>query len=93
MAPYNRSKNGTICRRFINGKCKNGSKCRFFHPNKRQINTIPVQKEIKREPGYCYCGSHLRTTLNKRPLDMRSDRSPTFFIVCSKTGKSIRKCQ
>ncbi len=93
MPSYDKSNNGTICRHFVNGKCKYGDTCRLYHPNAIQINTLYVQKEIKRKPGQCYCGAYLRTILNRSPLLTISEDKPKFFMICTKTGRSMYKCR
>lgn len=80
-----------ICRNFINrGKCKKGNRCRFYHP---EIITESIKKKAKREPGCCYCGARQRTFVNNRLYRQDEGNTfTTFFVVCGRTGKSMKKC-
>jgi hypothetical protein len=83
-------KSRPTCRHFLRGKCSYGLKCRFYHP---AIITPVLERESTREFGFCYCGALQRTLINKRLYVLgESSDIPTFFIVCSKTGKSMRHC-
>lgn len=93
MKSYDRAKNGPLCLYYMHGKCNKGTKCRLFHPPKSLLESLNVQKEFKREPGMCYCGSYMRTVLNRNPIRRSDDDRPTFFMVCAKTGKSMYKCK
>lgn len=75
------------CRHFVNGNCKRGRSCWFYHP---KIITTPMRKNSKRELGKCYCGSSQLTLINKR-LAIDID-NPIFFVVCGRTRKSIKRC-
>jgi hypothetical protein len=93
MEFYDRAEHGPLCSYFMHGKCKKGDNCRLFHPPQNMIGTSYVQKEFKRESGQCYCGSYLRTVLNRNPMRRTDEDSPTFYMVCSRTGKSMKKCK
>jgi len=102
MVKYNKLKNVTICKYFINSKCKYGNKCRLFHPSPANMKLKNIKKEIKRKAGHCYCGSILRNIVynsmnygprcyNRSSLN-KINETPLFIKVCSKTSKSMRKC-
>lgn len=80
------SNNKPLCRHYIFGRCKRGDKCRFYHP---PSVTYLVSQEIKRKSGHCFCGALLQAIV--RAIGEEDD--PLFYMVCSKTRKSIRKCQ
>ena len=92
MPSYNRYKDGAICKYFINNRCKYGKKCKLYHPTSNQIKTLSVKKEVNRKSGHCYCGSYLRTILN-RFSTRNDDNFPVFFRVCARTGSSMKKCK
>jgi hypothetical protein len=83
-----------LCRFFYDKKCRKGDRCRFYHP---LAITPAITKERKREPGTCYCGSYLRTVINKTPIRTRSSSDdselPLFIVVCGKTGRSMKRCR
>lgn len=72
------------CRDFLKGNCKR-QRCRFYHP---KIVTIDIQKERDRQLGYCFCGAKLRSTMNHKG----KDDDPIFYVVCSRTSRSMRRC-
>lgn len=84
--------NRPICRAYVNqSKCNRNNHCNFYHP---RVITQMIKKKARREPGFCYCGSLQRTIIANRVF-RRSDEDdapPTFFIICSRTGKSMKKC-
>lgn len=76
------------CREFVNqGKCHRRRHCKFYHP---KVITQEITKQTKRNLGHCYCGAHQRTIMVFR--GNRDIVTPTFFRVCDRTGKSMRKC-
>lgn len=77
----------TLCRRFYRGQCKKGNQCNFFHPKKITKN---VTKEYNRESGHCYCGAVQKTIPNNHRKD---DEDPYFYVICSRTGRSMRRCK
>ena len=78
-----------ICREFVNtGICTRRGKCRFHHP---VHITKSIKKQATRQPGQCYCGASQRCLVNSRRSRDDEDR-PVFFVVCGKTGKSMKKC-
>lgn len=80
-----------ICRTHVNtGICKKGKKCPFFHPK----NITPVIKaKAKREFGFCYCGAIQKHIMSSKRINIVNDEiRPAFFVVCSRTGKSIKNC-
>ena len=87
-----------LCRFFYDKKCRKGDRCRFYHP---LAITPAITKERKREPGLCYCGSRLRTVINRAPIrhrvgyrgDNDDDGFPLFIVVCGKTGRSMKRCR
>jgi hypothetical protein len=86
---YNNNINSPICRQFVNqGKCRWQKKCHFYHP---KIITPIIKKKTQRKLGCCYCGSLQRRFLNKRGHHIGDD-IPTFFVVCSRTGRSMKLC-
>jgi hypothetical protein len=87
---YDRKKHGAICKYYVSNKCKFGKRCKLYHPPKTQINTPSFQKEIRREPGHCYCGSYLRSVISRYKRNNSDDRQ--FFVVCSNTGRSMSRC-
>lgn len=79
-----------ICRHFMKGKCHYRDRCRFYHPQK---TTRTIEKRTKRRIGYCYCGSSLKTIMNYTPIrDEEDQQRALFFKVCSKTGRSMKRC-
>ena len=80
-----------VCRQFVNqGKCRKQKRCRFYHP---AVITSSIQKKAKREPGHCFCGAYQRRLLNTRNYRVDEDgTSPTFFVVCGRTGRSMKRC-
>lgn len=85
--------NRPICRQYVNqGHCRRNNRCNFYHP---KVMTRLIEKKAKREPGHCYCGSFQKTIIGNttyRLEDGINASKPTFFVVCSRTGKSMRKC-
>ena len=85
--------NRPICRQFVNqGKCNKRHHCTFYHP--KVVSPI-MKKKAQRELGYCYCGSHQKKVISGRTWsasDEDGERRPTFFILCGRTGKSMKKC-
>jgi hypothetical protein len=80
--------NSLLCRQFVNtGSCPRRNKCRFHHP---QLITETIKKRAIREPGRCYCGAKQKTLVNNRKS--RNTDDLTFFVVCSRTMKSMKKC-
>ena len=78
-----------ICREFVNqGKCRSGNKCRFYHP---AIIDVATKKRANKNPGYCYCGAVQTCRVNRRSYKSPDDY-PTFFVVCARTNKSIKRC-
>ena len=78
-----------ICRDWVlKGNCKRGNRCRFRHP-------VPVGIEAKRRAtrpiGRCFCGAPQACFVRKIYRDESDDR-PTFYIVCGRTKKSMRRC-
>ena len=80
-----------ICRQFVTkGNCRYRMKCRFYHP---LVITPVIKKRATRELGCCYCGSLLKRLINKRAYRVGEDGDPPlFFVVCGRTGRSIRNC-
>lgn len=80
-----------VCRQFVNqGRCSRNLKCRFYHPPKV---TKTIKRLASREPGHCFCGAPQRILLNKKGFQVgESEEIPTFFAVCGRTGRSMRKC-
>jgi hypothetical protein len=78
-----------VCRQYIlQGKCEYPpGKCGFRHP---QPITKRDMLEAKREIGRCYCGASQRTIISSRVRTLEEPRP--FFVVCSKTGKSMTRC-
>ena len=68
----------------------NKAVCRFYHPNPI---TESDDKDFRREPGRCYCGASLRTMVNNKPYRDENDNGSTFYVLCSRTGKGIRRCK
>ena len=80
-----------ICRQFVNqAKCRRKQKCRFYHP---PVITRIIKRKATRELGFCYCGALQKKLLNKRAYRVGEDDDiPIFFVVCGRTGKSMRRC-
>ena len=80
-----------ICRQFVNqGSCRKKTRCYFYHPT---VMTPIIKKKASRQLGSCYCGSIQRRIINK--YGYRSNDggdSPIFFVVCSRTGRSMKLC-
>lgn len=77
-----------LCRYFYRKGCRKGDKCRFYHP---PSITPTIRKEYDRERGRCYCGCQLKSIINNRYI-RNDENDPLFFVVCSKTKKSMKKC-
>ena len=84
----NTKTNKKLCRKYYYGNCKYGEKCKFYHP---EIITPPIKSEIDRKSQHCYCGNKLKTII-KYSKEEEGDDTNSFFIICAKTGKSMRKC-
>ena len=68
-----------------------GSETTYGHP-KKYIEKRTNDKKIKeRIIGYCYCGALQKTLLDRKTKTKNKDKR-LYFVVCSKTGKSIKKC-
>ena len=83
--------NNPVCRYFVNqNKCKKDKKCRFYHPpNITQL----IKKQATREIGKCFCGAFQKNLVNKKNYSPNEDKNtPTFFVVCGRTGKSMKLC-
>lgn len=80
-----------ICRQFVNqGTCRRRSNCRFYHP---RVITDIIRRKAGRELGHCYCGSLQRKLINRRAFNIRdNERCPIFFVVCGRTGRSMKRC-
>lgn len=80
-----------VCRSFVNqGICRLRDGCRFYHPPHL---TKTIKKKARREPGLCYCGAPQKKLVNKRQYRPgEDDAMPIFYVVCSRTGKSMRRC-
>lgn len=82
-----------LCRRYysnkLNGINKNCRDCRFHHPS--EVSQKYTQ-EYNRELGFCYCGSVLKTIINRRSRRNNDDNS-FFIIVCSRTHKGMKRCR
>lgn len=88
--------NRPICRQYVNqGTCKKRKHCNFYHP---KVVSNLITKKAKRELGCCYCGSPQKTIIGHRTINYNRYESaedvprPVFFRVCSRTGKSMKKC-
>jgi len=77
-----------ICRDYVKGICKRGKRCRFRHP-------IPINNEARkrasRQIGCCFCGAP-QTCFVKKSFRFEGDDSPMFYVVCSRTKRSMRLC-
>ena len=80
-----------VCRTFVNkGKCEKNLECRFYHP--AEITPVIIKKAT-RTPGFCFCGSKQKCIINGRAYKLGSSRdNPTFFVVCGRTGRSMKRC-
>jgi hypothetical protein len=77
-----------VCRNYVNKKCRKGINCRFYHPIKI---TPEIIASVTRKIGYCYCGSPQKCIINKKKYVPGGDTN-IFFVICSRTKKSIKKC-
>jgi len=78
--------NRPVCRAFVNqGVCYKRWNCMFYHP---KVITRNIKQNARREPGYCYCGSILRTIIRGR-----RDEKLQYFVICSATSRSIKRCK
>lgn len=76
-----------ICRQFVNqGKCPKRRHCQFYHP---KVITHTITKQAKRELGHCYCGAPQKTIIS---YQRSQEDKPNFFVVCGRTGRSMRRC-
>lgn len=80
-----------ICRHFVNkGKCNRKKRCRFYHPSNITPN---IKKQARRDIGHCYCGATQKCVINKRSYSLSENiDTPLFFVVCSRTGRSMKRC-
>lgn len=79
-----------ICRHFVNqGRCRRGNKCNFYHP---EVICPIIQKKANRKLGHCFCGSPQRRLINNRSHRAGEYDDVIFFVVCSRTGRSMRYC-
>lgn len=77
-----------VCRQFVNHKwCRKRLQCNFYHP---LVITPLIKKKATRKLGHCYCGYPQRRLISRRLL--RSSDDNIFFVVCSRTGRSMKKC-
>ena len=83
--------NRPLCRYFYDKKCRRGDRCRFYHP----LSITPaITKERTRKLGMCYCGSYLKTVVNRTPIRrIEEDDHPLCIMVCGKTGRSMKRCR
>ena len=78
--------NRPVCRAYVNqGICHRRWSCNFYHP---RVITRIIKQAASREPGYCYCGAKLKTIIRGR-----QNEKLTYFVVCSVTSRSMRKCK
>ena len=79
-----------VCRQHVNqNRCRKGLKCNFYHP----MDITPViKKKATREFGFCYCGAVQKRLMNKRPFKHHNEDTPLFFVVCSRTYRSMNRC-
>lgn len=89
LLPINDSSRPT-CRHYVRSICWRGEDCRFYHPPK---NIPPVQLEISRQRGKCFCGSTFAVIPNKRRLTDENVDEPNFFVVCGRTKRSMKRCK
>lgn len=97
VLPYKDSSR-PLCRDYYRNKCRKGNECMFYHPSKITSN---IKKEYRRERGHCFCGAKSMTLMNKSRFmsslptdsDTASYNKPNFFIVCSRTKKSMKRCR
>lgn len=63
----------------------------FYHP---EVVTPTITQQARRQLGHCYCGSLRKRVINYRALRSRDsdDFFPPFFVVCSRTGRSMKLC-
>lgn len=84
--------NNPVCRQFVNqGQCRKRKRCCFYHPPEI---TDTVIRNATRELGYCYCGAIQKRIINNRSRRTNRDgeTSPMFFVICSRTGRSMKRC-
>jgi hypothetical protein len=97
------SSNKLLCRNFysklLKGEnpksCSLGKNCKFTHPKKVSPR---YTNEFNRQLGFCYCGSSIKSILNKKYHYLSDPESselnlPLFYMVCSRTRKSIKRCK
>lgn len=81
---YRKNRETPVCRSFVKtGECIHKARCKFKHPNPI---TQKDRQEADREIGRCHCGSGQRIVISNRYDE------PMFFVVCARTGKSMKKC-
>jgi hypothetical protein len=82
-----------LCRDFINNNCKRGKLCLLYHPS---LVTPIHKKHVRRELGHCYCGARQKNIINRNKYKITNDDNnrmiPSFYVVCSKTRKSMKFC-
>jgi hypothetical protein len=77
-----------VCRQYVNQQwCRKRLRCNFYHP---LIITPTIKKKATRKLGHCYCGAPQKCLMNRKLL--RKPEDPTFFVVCSRTRRSMKKC-
>jgi len=88
-SPCNDPKN-LVCRQFVNqGNCRSRKRCQFYHP---KIITPIIKRKASRKLGYCFCGAQLMCVMNKKRYRIDDDDIPKFFVLCSKTRRSMKLC-
>ncbi len=92
LEPSNVDSDRPICRHYVkHGKCPKGKRCNLYHP---KVITSIHKKKVKRDPGHCYCGATQKCIISNRTKRLNEDNEivPNFFMICSKTGKSMKNC-
>ncbi len=82
-----------ICRQFVlTGKCHIMHRCIYDHPSTINEN---IKRKARRSIGCCHCGSSLKRVMNQTSfkLDSNGTLRPIFYVLCSRTNKSMKKCE
>ena len=78
-----------LCRQYVNhGECRKRKRCDFYHP---EIITPVITKQTKRKLKHCYCGAPQRCIVRTNRSDPTKG-DVNFFVVCSRTGRSMKRC-
>jgi hypothetical protein len=90
VLPFYKNAKRPICRLHINGGCKYGSDCKFYHP---EFIIKMIKRTTRRKTGLCYCGHKIKCVHNRKCGKKETNYNRTFYRLCARTGNNIKSCK